>query len=176
MQAPQQSLWTVFAGPIATVVAALLGALLIWLKDLDSITRRSKMIELEKKRLEYWKLQSEMGAPDISLSEELRLSALRVGKLADQKRADLGQYLRHGFVSGGLIFGLWAFVSKAAVNWPNISAEEKGVLSLVSVALAFFGVSYAFTTIRELAETLSGAKIKTKSADSSDKKAATSQH
>lgn len=176
MQAPQQSLWTAFAGPIATVVAALLGALLIWLKDLDSITRKSKMIELEKKRLEYWKLQSEMGAPNIILSEELRLSALRVGKLADQKKADLGQYVRHAFVSSGLIFGLWAFVSKAAVNWPNISAEEKGVLSLVSVALAFFGVSYAVTTLREVADTLFGDKEKSKPTGGSDKKAASSQH
>jgi hypothetical protein len=176
MQAPQQSLWAVFAGPIATVVAALLAALLIWLKDLDSITRKSKMIELEKKRLEYWKLQSEMGAPGISLSEELRLSALRVGKLADQRKADLGQYLRHGFVAGGLIFGLWAIVSKAAVNWPNISAEAKGVLSLVSAALAFLGVSYAFTTLREFADTLFGDKAKSKSTGGSDKKAASSQH
>jgi hypothetical protein len=131
---------------------------------------------MEKKRLEYWKLQSEMGAPDIVLSEELRLSALRVGKLADQKKADLGQYLRHGFVAGGLIFGLWAFVAKAAVNWPNISAESKGVLSLVSAALAVFGVSYAVTTLRELAETLSGAKTEPKSADSSDKKPARFQN
>ena len=130
----------------------------LWLKDLDSITRKSKVFELEKKRLEYWRLQSELSATvDPKLAEELKLSSARVGRLADEKENELARVLRHVLVAGGLIFGMAAPLEKLAVTCPNIAGESKVALSVAAGAIAAVGVSYAVSTLKEIAETLFGS-------------------
>ena len=151
--APPTNVWVQLAAPLATIVTTVITIGVTAFRDFDSITRKNKLFELEKKRLEYWKLHTELRSAQAlpeGLTDEIALSAERVGRLAEEQKHYGRRLFGEAIVVFGFLGSLTAVAQKVTTLWPALPGEWKTGMAVITASLTFLLLSYAVDFARDL--------------------------